>query len=154
MITSSVQSSSLALTPEQGNPGRGEECVGFHGRHIHQLSAEMLLDITRYLSMRDVLAFGQVCRELRIKLMMCGVITDIWNYLSLPKHRKWAIQRFVTNNRPLIDHLRNKPAGYSKSFPIQHSPAIYTKYASYFREQTIRASSVDLVPIGCLDAFS
>lgn len=153
MITSSAQSSPLALSLEQGNPGRGEDPVGFHGREIHQLSAEMLLDITRYLSMRDVLAFGQVCRDLRVKLVMCGVITDIWNYLSLPKHRKWTIHRLVTDNRPLLDHLRNNPAGYSKFFPIQHIPAIYTKYASHFREHTIRASSVDLVSIGCLDAF-
>lgn len=154
MITSSVQSSSLALTSEKSNPGRGEEYVGFHGRHIHHLSAEMLLEITQYLSMRDVLALGQVCRELRIKLVMCGVITNICNYLSLPKHRKWTIQRLVTDNRPLIDHLRHNPDGYSNTFPIQHSPAIYTKYASNLREYLIRASSVDLLSIGCLDEFS
>ena len=154
MITSSVQSSSLVLTSEKSNPGRGEEYVGFHGRHIHHLSSEMLLEISQYLSMRDVLALGQVCRELRIKLVMCGVITDIWNYLSLPKHRKWTIQRLVTDNRPLIHHLRHNPDGYRGTFPIQHSPAIYTKYASNLREYLIRASSVDLVSIGCLDEFS
>ena len=131
--------------------GESNGFVRFHGRGISQLSAEVLLGITHFLSMREVLVLGQVCPDLRGKLMVCGVITDIWNYLSLPKNKKRLVHRLVTGNRPLIDHLRNNPVGYSKSFPIQHSPAIFIKYASHFRERAVRASSATLVPSGCVD---
>lgn len=141
------QSGLSAPGPEQGNWGENEDAVRFHGRSISHLPTEVLAGITHYLSMCEVLALGQVCRDLRRNLQRCGVITDIWNYLSLPKKTKRSVHRFVTGNRLLIDHLRNNPVGYSKSFPIQHSPAIYTKYASHFRELSVRASSVNLVPI-------
>ena len=153
MITPSVQPNLSALNPEPGNPGESEESVHFNGHSISRLPSEVLPGITRYLSMREVLVLGQVCRELRSKLEECGVITDIWNYLSLPKNKR-SIYRLVTGNRPLIDHLRNNPAGYRKSFPIQHSPAIYTKYASHFREQMVRASSVTIVSSISIDASS
>lgn len=136
-----------AIGPGQGNGGESEDTVRFHGRSISHLPTEVLAGITHYLSMCEVLALGQVCRDLRMNLQRCGVITNIWNYLSLPKKTKRSVHRFVTGNRLLIDHLRNNPVGYSKSFPIQHSPAIYTKYTSYFRELSVRASSVNLVPI-------
>ena len=141
------QSGLSARGPEQGNRGESEDVARFHGRSISQLPAEMLAFITRYLSMGEVLALGQVCRDLRRNLQRCGVITDIWNYLSLPKKTKRSVHRFVTGNRLLIDHLRNNPVDYSKSFPIQHSPAIYTKYTSHFRELSVRASSVNLISI-------
>ena len=153
MITPSLQSSRSALSPEPGTPGESEDSVRFHGRNISQLPAEVVPGITRYLSMSEVLVLGQVCRDLRSNLQVCGVITDIWNYLSLPKNKKRSVHRLVTGNRPLIDHLRNNPVRYCKSFPIQHSPAIYIKYASHFREQMIRASSVTLVSSGSIDVL-
>ena len=148
MIAPSLPSSPSALGP---NPGQNEDVVCFDGRSITQLPAEVLLGITGYLPMREVLVLGQVCRDLRSNLQRCGVITDIWNYLSLTKNEKRSIHRFVTGNRLLIDQLRNNPVGYSKSFPIQHSPAIFTKYASHFRERTVRASTVTLVSRGRID---
>ena len=154
MITPFLQSSSSALSPGPGSQGESEDSVRFHGRSISQLPVEVLLVITHYLSMGEVLALGQVCRDLRSQLERCGVITDIWNYLSLPKNKQRFVRRLVTGNQLLIDHLRNNPVGYSKSFPIQHGPAIYTKYASYFREQTVRASSVTLVLSGCFGELS
>ena len=51
--------------------------------------------------MREVLALGQVCRGLHSNLQTCGVITDICNYLCLPKDIKWSIHYFVTDNRLL-----------------------------------------------------
>ena len=150
MVTPPLQSSLLAL--EQGNPG--EDAVRFHGRNICHLPAEVLPGITRYLSVREVLVLGQVCCDLRNNLQRCGVITDVWNYLSLPKNVKRSIPRLVTGNRLLIDQLRNNPVGYSKSFPIQHGPAIYTKYASYLRERTVRASSVTLMLSGRINELS
>ena len=151
MMTPSLQSSSSALCPKQGNPGESEYYVCFHGRSISQLPAEVLLSITSYLSMREVLVLSQVCRDLRNKLEVCAVVTNIRNYLSLPKNKKWSVQQLVTGNRLLIDHLRNNPVGYRKSFPIHHSPAIFIKYASHFREHTIMASSVSLIPSGCIE---
>lgn len=141
------QSWRSAQSPEQGNGGGSEDAVRFHGRSISHLPAEVLAGITHYLSMCEVLALGQVCGDLRRNLQRCGVITDIWNYLSLPKKTKRSVHRFVIGNRLLIDHLRNNPVGYSKSFPIQHSPAIYTKYISHFHELSVRASSINLVSI-------
>ena len=151
MMTPSLQSSPSALSPKQGNPGESEYYVCFHGRSISQLPAEVLLSITGYLSMREVLVLSQVCRDLRNKLEVCAVVTNIRNYLSLPKNKKWSVHQLVTGNRLLIDHLRNNPVGYRKSFPIQHSPAIFIKYASHFREHTIMASSVSLIPSGCIE---
>ena len=141
------QSGRLAQSPEQGNGGESKDAVRFHGHSISHLPAEVLAGITHYLSMCEVIALGQVCRDLRRNLQRCGVISDIWNYLSLPKKTKRSVHRFVTGNQLLIDHLRNNPVGYSKSFPIQHGPAIYTKYTSHFRELSVRASCVNLVPI-------
>ena len=149
MITPSRQSDPPAIS--QDRPGKSKVSASFHGFSISQLPAEVLPGITCYLSMREVLALGQVCRGLRSNLQRCGVITDICNYLSLPKDIKWSIHYFVTGNRLLIDHLRKNPAAYNKFFPIQHSPAIYTKYASYFRECMVRASSVTLVSSGHID---
>ena len=151
MITPYLQSSPSALSPEQVNPGESEGVFCFDGRSISQLPVEVLPGVTRYLSMREVLVLGQVCSDLRSNLERCGVITDIWNYLSLPKNRKRSIQRLVTGNRLLIDHLRKNPVCYSRSFPIQHSPAIYTKYASHFRERMVSGASVTLEPVGCID---
>ncbi len=148
MIISSLQSNPSALSL---NPGKNEESVCFYGRSICQLPTEMLLGITRYLSMRDVLVLGQVCRDLRSSLERCGVIIDIRNYLPLPKHIKWSIHRLVTGNRSLIDHLRNNSIISDKSFPIQHTPAIFRRYARHFREHLIRASSVTLVQNGCIN---
>ena len=145
MITPTLQSNPSVLSL---NPGESEDSVWFDSHSISQLTAEVLPGITRYLSMREVLVLGQVCRDLRSNLEVCGVITDIRNYLSLPKHKKRSVHQLVTGNRPLIDHLRNNPVGYSKSFPIQHSPAIYIKYASNFRERMVTASSVTLVSSG------
>ena len=151
MITPSRQSNPSAISEKQGSPGKSEDSASFHGLSISQLPAELLPGITCYLSMREVLVLGQVCRGLRSNLQKCGVITDIWNYLSLPKDIKWSIHYFVTGNRLMIDHLRKNPAAYNKYFPIQHSPAIYTKYASYFRECMVRASSVTLESSGHID---
>ena len=148
MITPSLQSNPSTLSLK---PGKHEESVRFGGRNIRQLPADVLLAITRYLSMHEVLVLGQVCRDLRSNLQRCGVITDIWNYLSLPKNIKRYVHRLVTGNRLLIDHLRNNPVGYRKSFPIQYGPAIYTKYASHFREHVVRASSITLLQSGCID---
>ena len=148
LITSSLQSIPSALSL---NPDKNEELVCFDGRSISHLPAEMLLGITRYLSMRDVLVLGQVCRDLRSNLERCGVIIDIRNYLPLPQHIKRSIHRLVTGNRLLIDHLRNNSVFCHKTFPIQHTPAIYTKYVRRFREHTIRASSVTLVQSGCIN---
>ena len=149
MITPSRQSNPSATS--QPPPGKSKDSASFHGFSISQLPADVLPGITCYLSMCEVLALGQVCRGLRSNLQRCGVITDICNYLSLPKGIKWSIHYFVTGNRLLIDHLRKNPAAYNKSFAIQHSPAIYRKYASYFRECMVRASSVTLVSSGHID---
>ena len=111
-MTPSLQSSPSALSPKQGNPGESEYYVCFHGRSISQLPAEVLLSITGYLSMREVLVLSQVCRDLRNKLEVCAVVTNIRNYLSLPKNKKWSVHQLVTGNRLLIDHLRNNPVGY------------------------------------------
>ena len=149
MITPSRQSNPSAIS--QAPPGKSKDSASFHGFSISQLPADVLPGITCYLSMCEVLALGQVCRGLRSNLQRCGVITDICNYLSLPKGIKWSTHYFVTGNRLLIDHLRKNPAAYNKSFPIQHSPAIYRKYASYFRECMVRATSVTLVSSGHID---
>ena len=152
MMTPSVQPGPSALN--QDNPDKSDDSVCFHGRSISQLPSEVLPGITQYLSMREVLVLGQVCRDLRSKLEECGVITNIWNYLSLPGNKKRSVHRLVTGNRLLIDYLRNNPAGYRNSFPIQHGPAIYVKNASHFREQTVSASSISLVPSGCINLLS
>ena len=154
MITPSLQPALSALNPEQSNPRESDDVVCFHGYNISQLPAEVLPGITCYLSMREVLVLGHVCRGLRSKLMVCGVITNIVNYLSLPENKKWSVHRILTGNRPLIEHLRNNPTGYCKSFPIQHSPAIYVKYASHFREQMVKASSVTIVQNGHIDVLN
>ena len=151
-MTPPVQSGPSALNRD--NPGKSDDSVCFQGRSISQLPSEVLPAITQYLSMREVLVFGQVCRDLRSKLEECGVITNIWNYLSLPTNKKRSVHRFVTGNRLLIDYLRNNPAGYRSSFPIQHGPAIFVKNASHFREQTVSASSISLVPSGCINLLS
>ena len=148
MIISSLQSKPSALSL---NPGKNEKTVCFDGHSICQLPPEMLLCITRYLSMREVLVLGQVCRDLRSILERCDVIIDIRNYLPLPKHIKRSIHRLVTGNRLLIDHLRNNSVLSRGSFPIQHTPAIFTNYARHLREHTIRASSVTLVQSGCIN---
>ena len=152
MITPTVQSGPSALNRD--NPGKSDDPVCFHGRSISQLPPEVLPGITQYLSMREVLVLGQVCRDLRSKLEECGVITNIWNYLSLPTNKKRTVHRLVTGNRLLIDYLRNNPAGYRNSFPIQHGPAIFVKKASHFREQTVSTSSISLVPSGCINLLS
>ena len=154
MITPSLQPALSALNPEQDNPRESDAVVCFHGHNISQLPAEVLPGITCYLSMREVLVLGHVCRDLRSRLGVCGVISNIVNYLSLPENKKLSIHQTLTGNRSLIEHLRNNPVGYCKSFPIQHSPAIYVKYASHFREQTVKASSVTLVQIGRIDVLN
>ena len=150
MITLPLQSNLSTLGPEAENPCDDGDSTCFHGYTIAQLPAEVLPNITRLLSMPEVLVLGQICRDLRNKLEVCGVITDIRSYLSLPKNRKRYVHRFVTGNGPLIDHLRNNSVGCNKSFPIQHSPAIYSKFASHFREHLVKALSVNLVSSGCI----
>ena len=152
MMTPSVQSGPSALNRD--NPGKSDDSACFHGRSISWLPAEVLAGITCYLSMREVLVLGQVCRDLRSKLEECGVITNIWNYLSLPANKKRSVHRLITGNRPLIDYLRNNPAGYRNSFPIQHSPAVYIKNTSHFQELMVSASSISLVPSGCINLIS
>ena len=147
MITPFVSPTVLS----RGSPGEFRGAVGFHGRSITQLPAEVLLIITSYLSMREVLVLSQVCRDLRNKLEVCTVVANIRTYLSLSKNKRWFVHQLVTGNRVLIDHLRNNPVGYRKTFPIQHSPAIFIKYASHFREHTIMASSISLMPGGCIE---
>ena len=153
MITSSLQSnpSALSLNPVKNEETKNEETVCFDGRSICQLPPEILLCITRYLAMREVLVLGQVCRDLRSILERCDVITGIRNYLPLPKHIKRSIHRLITGNRLLIDHLRKNSVLSRGSFPIQHTPAVFTHYARHLREHTIRASSVTLVPSGCIN---
>ena len=69
MMTPSIQSSpTTVLSPKRGSPGEVKGAVCFQGCSISQLPAEVLLSITSYLSMREVLVFSQVCRELRNKL--------------------------------------------------------------------------------------
>ena len=148
MITPTLQSNHSALKP--GNPCEDDDSACYHGHRAVQLLVEVLPNITRLLTMEEVLVLGQVCRDLRGNLEVSGVITDIRRYLSLPKNKKRTIHRFVTGNWPLINHLRKNPVGYSKFFPIQHSPAIYTKFASHFREHLIRAFGVNLVSSGCI----
>ena len=148
MITLPLQANLSTLNVEPDNLCEEEDSTCFHGYTIAQLPTDVLPNITRLLSMPEVLVLGQVCRGLRSKLEVCGVITDIRSYLSLPKNRKRYVHRFVTGNWPLIAHLRNNPVGYNKSFPIQHSPAIYTKFVSYFREHLVKALSVNLVSSG------
>ena len=153
MITSSLQSnpSALSLNPVKNEETKNEETVCFDGRSICQLPPEILLCITRYLAMREVLVLGQVCRDLRSILERCDVIIGIRNYLPLPKHIKRSIHRLITGNRLLIDHLRKNSVLSRGSFPIQHTPAVFTHYARHLREHTIRASSVTLVPSGCIN---
>ncbi|USE37742.1 F-box protein [Endozoicomonas sp. SCSIO W0465] len=147
MLMPTTQEKTCASFLSETNPEMPEQSAQFHSWTIAKLPPELLLQISRYLPLKDAYNLALASRRIYTVLDKHGLFEAARYYGRLSKNEQLFYRNLCIANPQLIHHLRTSkiPIIAEQSYFTENLPAICAYHASQLRSETIHAQSLNFV---------
>ncbi|USE37743.1 F-box protein [Endozoicomonas sp. SCSIO W0465] len=147
MLIPTTQKKPCLSVLSTANPAIPEQAAQFHHRGIAQLPTELLLHITRHLSLKDACNLALTSRRMHAVLDEYGLFEVVRPYGSLSKNERLFYRDLSITNPQLIDHLRKSKIKLiaRRADCTESLPAICAHHAYHLRHQITNTESINFV---------